>query len=93
VRSCPKKTSRQRGRILTVRASRFVVLEKVNHTFSTVGPRGVVLTVPDPNWDNVTNINARMTDGVVGISQYNPASRGSTIASVRSQLNAPKVCP
>jgi hypothetical protein len=49
---------------------------------------------PDPNWDNATNINARMANGVVSISQYNPASTwGTTIASVRSQLNAPKVCP
>jgi hypothetical protein len=41
------------------------------------------LTVPDPNWDNVPNINARMADGVVGISQYNLASNwGSAIASV-----------
>jgi hypothetical protein len=49
---------------------------------------------PDPNWDEATNINARMADGVVSISQYNPASSwGSTIASVRSQLNEPKFCP
>jgi hypothetical protein len=49
---------------------------------------------PDPNWDAAANINARMADGVVSISQYNPASTwGSTISSVRPQLNAPKFCP
>jgi hypothetical protein len=48
----------------------------------------------DANWDNPTYINARMKDGVIGISQYNPTSSwGSTIQSIRSQLGAPKVCP
>jgi hypothetical protein len=48
---------------------------------------------PDPAWDNAININARMADGVVAISQYNPASSwGSTISSVRSQLKAPSSC-
>ncbi len=42
---------------------------------------------PDPAWDSPTNINARMLDGVVSISQYNPASNwGTTIAGVRGQL-------
>jgi hypothetical protein len=49
---------------------------------------------PDPAWDSATNINARMLDGVVSISQYNPASNwGTTIAGVRGQLGAPIVCP
>jgi hypothetical protein len=49
---------------------------------------------PDANWDVPANINARMADGVVGITQYNPSSTwGTTIANVRSQLNAPKSCP
>jgi len=49
---------------------------------------------PDPNWDTASNINARIADGVVAISQYNPASNwGATIASVRSQLNTLKTCP
>jgi hypothetical protein len=49
---------------------------------------------PDPAWDSATNINARMLDGVVSISQYNPASSwGTTIAGVRGQLAAPIVCP
>jgi hypothetical protein len=40
------------------------------------------------------NINARMTDGVVSITQYNPTSSwGTTIAGIRSQLNTPKFCP
>ncbi len=49
---------------------------------------------PDPAWDSVSNINARMLDGVVSISQYNPASNwGTTIAAARGQLSAPIVCP
>jgi len=49
---------------------------------------------PDPAWDSATNINARMLDGVISISQYNPAaSWGTTIAGIRSQLHAPSFCP
>ncbi|HZL18119.1 MAG TPA: hypothetical protein VFG23_10265, partial [Polyangia bacterium] len=49
---------------------------------------------PDPVWDNPTNINARIADGVVGVTQYNPASTwGTTIAGVRSQLKTPRYCP
>jgi hypothetical protein len=49
---------------------------------------------PDAAWDNPANINARVADGVVSISQYNPASNwGTTIANLRSQLKAPRVCP
>jgi hypothetical protein len=49
---------------------------------------------PDPNWDSVTNINARMKDGVVGICQYNPSSTwATTISGIRSQLGTPKFCP
>jgi hypothetical protein len=49
---------------------------------------------PDAAWDNATNINARMTDGVISIIQYNPSSSwGSTISSVRPQLNVPPGCP
>lgn len=48
----------------------------------------------DANWDSASNLNARMDDGVVSISQYNPkADWGSTIASLRSQLKKPKFCP
>jgi hypothetical protein len=48
----------------------------------------------DPNWDVPANINARMGDGVVSIAQYNPTNTwGSTIASIRGQLNSPTVCP
>jgi hypothetical protein len=48
----------------------------------------------DPNWDVPANINARMSDGVVSIAQYNPTNTwGSTIASFRGQLNSPSVCP
>jgi hypothetical protein len=35
-----------------------------------------------------------MLDGVVSISQYNPASNwGTTIAGARGQLSTPIVCP
>lgn len=48
----------------------------------------------DANWDNPTYINARMRDGVIGISQYNPNSNwGATISRIRGQLGAPSVCP
>jgi hypothetical protein len=48
----------------------------------------------DANWDEVNNLNARIADGVISISQYNPkADWGSTIASIRSQLQTPKFCP
>jgi len=48
----------------------------------------------DPAWDTPANINARMADGVVSISQYNPASTwGTTISGIRSQLNTPRTCP
>jgi hypothetical protein len=48
----------------------------------------------DVNWDSATNLNARIADGVVSISQYNPnSSWGTTISGVRGQLNAPKTCP
>jgi hypothetical protein len=48
----------------------------------------------DANWDSVNNLNARVADGVISISQYNPkADWGNTIASIRSQLNKPKFCP
>jgi hypothetical protein len=48
----------------------------------------------DANWDNVTNLKARIADGVIGISQYNPKSDwATTIKSIRSQLPAPPSCP
>jgi hypothetical protein len=50
---------------------------------------------PDVNWDTVANINARIGDGVVSISQYNPtpATWGATIAGDRPQLSGPAFCP
>ena len=49
---------------------------------------------PDAAWDSAANINARMNDGVISIIQYNPSSSwGSTISSVRAQLNTPPFCP
>lgn len=48
----------------------------------------------DSNWDVPANINARMNDGVVSISQYNPKSDWeNTISQIRNQLNTPKFCP
>jgi hypothetical protein len=48
----------------------------------------------DSLWNSAANINARIADGVLSISQYNPtASWGATIAALRSQLNVPKVNP
>jgi hypothetical protein len=42
----------------------------------------------DANWDVVANINARIADGVMSISQYNPNSNwGSTIQQIRPQLS------
>jgi hypothetical protein len=49
---------------------------------------------PDPAWDAPANINARIADGVVSVSQYNPAATwGTTISANRSQLNTPRFCP
>jgi hypothetical protein len=48
----------------------------------------------DAAWNVAANINARMADGVVSISQYNPTTGwGNTIAGIRSQLNTPRYCP
>jgi hypothetical protein len=48
----------------------------------------------DPNWNVAANINARIADGVISISQYNPTSGwGNTISGLRSQLNTPRYCP
>jgi hypothetical protein len=42
----------------------------------------------DALWDAVANINARIADGVVSITQYNPNSNwASTISQIRPQLN------
>jgi len=47
---------------------------------------------PDMAWDTPANINARIADGVISISQYNPSSNwGTTISGIRSQLKMP--CP
>jgi hypothetical protein len=45
---------------------------------------------PDPNWDDAGNINARIANGVVSITQYNPnaATWGATIAATRPSLNS-----
>ena len=48
---------------------------------------------PDANWDSPANINARISDGVAGITQYAPTGStwGATISTDRSQLN-PVTC-
>jgi hypothetical protein len=57
------------------------------------GANGVAVG-EDPGWNVAANINARMADGVVSISQYNPTSSwGATVAGVRDQLNTPKLIP
>jgi hypothetical protein len=50
---------------------------------------------PDPAWDVAANINARMAEGVVSITQYNPtaATWGATIAATRPNLGTPIACP
>ncbi|HMJ50879.1 MAG TPA: hypothetical protein VK540_02355 [Polyangiaceae bacterium] len=41
----------------------------------------------DAQWDVVANVNARIADGVIGVSQYNPASTwSSTLVPIRPQL-------
>jgi hypothetical protein len=48
----------------------------------------------DPNWNVAANVNARIADGVISISQYNPGSNwANTISSLRTQLNTPSSCP
>lgn len=48
----------------------------------------------DSNWDNVTNLNARIADGAIGISQYNPRSDwAKIIQSNRSSLVTLPKCP
>jgi len=48
----------------------------------------------DANWDSADNLNARLADGVVSISQYNPKGDwANTIKAIRSQLKTPKFCP
>ena len=57
------------------------------------GASGSASPGEDANWNDPNNINARMLDGVVSISQYSPsATWGDTIASIRSQLNTPPNC-
>ena len=47
----------------------------------------------DPTWDDVNNLNARIADGVIAITQASPkADWASTIRTIRPQLNRP-ICP
>jgi hypothetical protein len=48
----------------------------------------------DANWDNATNLNARIAEGVTAISHVVvPSNWSSTITSLRSQLGTPAKCP
>jgi hypothetical protein len=48
----------------------------------------------DPNWNVAANVNARIADGVIAISQYNPASGwANTLSSLRPQVSATPRCP
>jgi hypothetical protein len=48
----------------------------------------------DPNWNDAENINARIADGVISISQYNPGGNwANTISGLRPQLDTPSSCP
>lgn len=45
-------------------------------------------------WDDVNNLNNRITDGVIGVNQANPnAQWGTTLSGIRSRLNTPGKCP
>ncbi len=51
---------------------------------------GGVGTGHDGNWDNVSNINNRMKEGVIGIIQFSPKQDwGNTIKSISGQLSDP----
>lgn len=48
----------------------------------------------DNNWDSVANINARIADGVISVSQYNPNSNwATTLQQNRPQLQPIPGCP
>jgi hypothetical protein len=48
----------------------------------------------DANWDSAENLNQRIDDGVITISQYNPKPDwADTIKSIRAQLKKPVFCP
>jgi hypothetical protein len=48
----------------------------------------------DANWDNATNLKARIAEGVTAISHVVvPSNWSSTITTLRSQLGTPAKCP
>lgn len=50
-------------------------------------------TGQDTTWDNVTNLNARIADGVIGVTQMDAAQGyGALLETVRPQLNAIPGC-
>ena len=47
----------------------------------------------DPTWDDPSNLNARIADGVIAITQANPRSDwNGIITNLRPKLNKPLVC-
>jgi hypothetical protein len=47
----------------------------------------------DTRWDNVTNLRARINDGVIAVAQYQPvATWGDTISNRRALLPTPASC-
>ncbi len=47
----------------------------------------------DNDWDNVSNINNRIRDGVIGVVQFSPKSDwNNTLSSISGQLDKP-ICP
>lgn len=48
----------------------------------------------DSKWDDITNLNNRINEGVLGVAQYNPRSDWAiTIKKNRSKLLKPPQCP
>ncbi len=47
----------------------------------------------DTRWQNVTNLSARINDGVIAVSHYNPTSNyAADIVAIRSQIPSPPKC-
>jgi hypothetical protein len=47
----------------------------------------------DSRWDDISNLNARIDDGVFGVAHQNaPSDWGSTVSALRPQLNLPPNC-
>jgi hypothetical protein len=51
---------------------------------------GGVAAGEDPNWDDAANVNARIADGVISVTQYTPTAGtwGATLSALRPSLNS-----